>query len=350
MRELVSSGVKIDYYFQGLTPLLLSLLRDQQNVANILIDSGCNILLPEKTKFARQPIHLAAYMGHVQIVKSLLERGASIHAADGVMMTPLHWAAYAGRFEVTKYLLDFGAHVNCRDDVGCTALHRAAESGHTHVVQLLIESGALLNIQDVFGWPPLFQAAMCGLRDVVMNLLLAGAQISSKDIVGHSVLHVVCGRLLPHILSILSSRNVNVLQRKVVMVTPALSLALHSSTQDDLAMLLLLIDMGADVNWLSGDGKTPLRYAAEEGNDKLIAPLVHAGSNLALELWIFEENWPSKFVESPTCQWLKRMASVRVASLFVLCRQIVRKTLNTNVNAKVATLPLPTAVKLSLIV
>jgi ankyrin repeat protein len=348
VKQLVASGLETNYYFQGFTPLLLSVLRDQPDIAFFLIQSKCDITLPEKTKSARQPIHIAAFMGRIGIVQSLLYGGASVHAADGVLMTPLHWAAYAGRYDVVKYLLTKGAHVNNRDDVGCTALHRAAENGHTAVAKLLIESGSVINAQDLFGWTPLFQAAMCGHKDVVLELIACGSQINVQDTAGHTVPYLVCGRLLPQVLFILSSRNVNVLQRKVLLVTPALSHALHNDAQDELAMLLLLLDMGADVNVTTGEGKLPLRYAAEEGNEKLITVLVNAGTNLDRESWITDDNWPVKLINSPLCLWLKAAASVRVHSLYTLCKLAIRKALQTSINAKVTHLPLPVSIKTTL--
>jgi ankyrin repeat protein len=53
------------------------------------------------------------------------------------------WASFAGRAEVVRVLIDAGATLNAKDDHGSTALTLASESGHKDVVQLLTSAGAI---------------------------------------------------------------------------------------------------------------------------------------------------------------------------------------------------------------
>ena len=55
-----------------------------------------------------------------QMVNLLIERGATINAYDKKDRRAIHWAAYMGHVEVVKILVDHGAELNCRDkQVGC---------------------------------------------------------------------------------------------------------------------------------------------------------------------------------------------------------------------------------------
>ena len=57
--------------------------------------------------------------------------------------TPLHGAAMHGHVEVLRTLLERGAEVNARDRFsGATPLHAAASQGHADVITALLESGA----------------------------------------------------------------------------------------------------------------------------------------------------------------------------------------------------------------
>lgn len=50
-----------------------------------------------------------------QMVSLLLEKGATINAYDKKDRRAVHWAAYMGHVEVVKLLVDHGAELNCRD-------------------------------------------------------------------------------------------------------------------------------------------------------------------------------------------------------------------------------------------
>lgn len=50
-----------------------------------------------------------------QMTKLLLEKGATINAFDKKDRRAIHWAAYMGHVEVVKILVEHGAELNCRD-------------------------------------------------------------------------------------------------------------------------------------------------------------------------------------------------------------------------------------------
>jgi len=51
----------------------------------------------------------------VQAAQLLLDWGANVDTADKKDRRPLHWAAYMGHIDVIQSLLAFGADVDCRD-------------------------------------------------------------------------------------------------------------------------------------------------------------------------------------------------------------------------------------------
>lgn len=59
------------------------------------------------------PLYVAAYRGHLGLVKMLVERyGAQVDSHDRDGDTPLAVACYAGRRHVARYLLEKGANVS----------------------------------------------------------------------------------------------------------------------------------------------------------------------------------------------------------------------------------------------
>ena len=55
------------------------------------------------------PLWCAAAAGHTQIVKLLVERGASVNSVTKTNSTPLRAACFDGHYEIVKYLVEHGA-------------------------------------------------------------------------------------------------------------------------------------------------------------------------------------------------------------------------------------------------
>ena len=66
-------------------------------------------------------IHLASYVGHVEIVKFLIPKcGDGRFDLDNAGNTCLHWAAQEGHLAVVKYLVEeCGFNPNLENQVGC---------------------------------------------------------------------------------------------------------------------------------------------------------------------------------------------------------------------------------------
>ncbi len=103
------------------------------------------------TEMGLSPLHLAAELGYLDIVKLLIEKGASVNAYDVKNMTPLHWASLYGHTKVLEYLLANKANIKSRDKCNRTPLHLAAGSDNIKTVMFLVESGAETTAKDQHG-------------------------------------------------------------------------------------------------------------------------------------------------------------------------------------------------------
>ncbi len=92
-------------------------------------------------------------------VRALLEADASlVNARDIDNSTPLHCAAWKGHSEVAKVLLEFGADVNAKnsnDHWGDTPLHAAAHGNQKAVAEILVAHGANINAVNQDGRKPI---------------------------------------------------------------------------------------------------------------------------------------------------------------------------------------------------
>jgi len=76
-------------------------------------------------------LRLAAYNGHLGVVKFLVQHGANIHTDKDCAV---RWSAEKGHLEVVRYLVEQGADIHAENDY---ALRWAADNGHGDTVNYL---------------------------------------------------------------------------------------------------------------------------------------------------------------------------------------------------------------------
>ncbi|MFL6589457.1 MAG: ankyrin repeat domain-containing protein [Chthoniobacterales bacterium] len=91
------------------------------------------------------PVIVAATKKEWEIVRKLIEAGASVESADDTGLTPLMVAAKQGNLEMLRMLLDKQARVDFMDFDGRTAIHYAMTAGKLEVVDLLLSLTARLD-------------------------------------------------------------------------------------------------------------------------------------------------------------------------------------------------------------
>jgi ankyrin repeat protein len=187
---------------------------------------------PDATgRFKQSPLQLAAYIGYVDIAKTILNHGAEVDKKGNWGETALHWAAVKGNADIASLLLEHGANPNCvtsgytidlnlwinkdtdpmefefrRFDMeqailrakrtnrsiqvasppklaftkNDTPLHAACYWNHIDIVKLLIENGADINAVNAWNITPLLYAVVCRYHDIVQELLDNGADPQAK--------------------------------------------------------------------------------------------------------------------------------------------------------------------------
>lgn len=125
----------------------------------------------------------AAREGKAEIVKLLLENGASAIVGNLNYVLPIHWAALKLDLKTIKLLYRKTTpleKINTQDSEGKTVLHYAVESGRDSVVKLFLKRNVEIKA-DENGWLPLHCAAMKGSLDIVKTLLPETNDINAKS-------------------------------------------------------------------------------------------------------------------------------------------------------------------------
>ena len=90
-------------------------------------------------------LHMAAAAGKLELIKVLLERGASVDTLDKQQFTPLMFAAAGGHLKLAQVLVDAGADIVLEQADGKTARDLADAKEHDEVIEYLDEIKADLD-------------------------------------------------------------------------------------------------------------------------------------------------------------------------------------------------------------
>ncbi len=131
------------------------------------------------------PLHVAARMGQIVIVRMLLDNGAAIDAPDRKGHTPIYWAVMTGRTQVAELLVKRGARFD-----PTAMLHGVVERNvaDRDVIAFLVKQGADINGKDAAGDTPLLAATQRGERVLAKLLIARGADVNVRDAQGRTPL------------------------------------------------------------------------------------------------------------------------------------------------------------------
>ncbi|EZG86204.1 ankyrin repeat protein [Gregarina niphandrodes] len=105
----------------------------------LLIEYGCDLNLRSKTQLEWNAVMCAAYRGHHQVVKLLIEKGADLEATDAFGRTALEYAIRGGSAHCLALLLD---HMDLAPSLVNFLIHTAAINSQCSCLVLLLKKHA----------------------------------------------------------------------------------------------------------------------------------------------------------------------------------------------------------------
>lgn len=189
---------------------------------------------------ARAALADAAEQRDQTSVRTLLQTGVDVNAAQVDGTTALHWAAYNDDAETIGLLLRAGANVNAVNRYGVPPLAQACINGNAAIVKLLLDAGADANATMKGGETVLMLAARSGNVQAVKALLARDASTKSRERLGQTAL-------------------------------------MWAAAEGHAGVIRALIEAGAELNATVDSGFTPFFFAVREGHLDAVRAFLAAG-------------------------------------------------------------------------
>lgn len=292
---------------KGQTALFYSVLKDKEIVTKFLISNGMDVNILDKKR--QNALFNAVVLGSSSIptVELLLEKDIKLNIKDYAEKTLLDEIlkilSFAkntklkleGKYrlvnkdrnylKLTGLLIDNGLAIDRTDPQGQTVLYKEVERENYDTIDFLIASGADVNTQDNDGTTVLFDAVLKGPSNMQMidHLISKGADIDHLDYNERTIVDDLVESVLitqnnkkpssKRFLNLREEEDYLALLKKILIFKPKINVPkkdgktviFELACQNNIELIKLVINAGADLNIIDSDQNTPLSYMIDGG-------------------------------------------------------------------------------------
>ncbi len=276
------AAVNAGYDRSGTSALQWALAYEWNEVALQMIRSGAE--LNTSSAETGKSVLLEALDGDsikAAVIHLLIDSGANINRTNSKYKTsPLMLACSRNDIIAVNKMLAKQAIINQEDDGGSTPLCYAArnDTDNTELLELLIKNGAKVNITNSYGRNALIEAVSSGSIKKVNFLIKKGAQVNrkSEDFGGVSAIGVAAFDENLEMVKLLIDNGADISSEADNGRTVLLEAILSEKSYD---IVKLLIEKGVDVNRSNDDKQTPLMKAAQYNLPAVVKILLDSGAS-----------------------------------------------------------------------
>ncbi|XP_059156809.1 putative ankyrin repeat protein RF_0381 [Physella acuta] len=284
----------------GISALDMAKERGIEDLLDVFIDSKKNV--------QSTPLIMAVKKGNIKLVKLILESEfpGIVNVADAKGYTPLMLALFDSNetdlnrsifFDIVRVLLNYGASVNKATKKNISPIYLATLAGNLEAIKLLVQHKADLNNQTAEKMTPLMVASQKNRPDIAEYLIRCQANVNLMNAKNETalILALKCGNnqrgvelLLDHgaelddtVFQLAAEKGQYKLfpnVRETVSIEMRNKLLVFAIKEIDLELAAFILDQGADVNQGGMAQPVPLVLAAKD--HKMVELLLHHGAKI----------------------------------------------------------------------
>lgn len=261
VKNLIDLGVNVNAVYEkvGWTPLMISIIKKNFDIVDLLIKSGADIHFTDDK--GNSPFILACLSKNISLITTLIKLGVDVNRRSDEW-SPLYICALSNNLELLNLLVDAKVNLNAPIYKGGAALLVAAFSGDIKFIKKLIEFGIDVNLIDDAGKSALDVGCSKGNTELVQVLLDAGADVNHPTV----LISAVAGGKKEIIQMLLNKKinNINILSKNGF--TPLMLASLVGSNE----IVKMLANAGADINIENDKGETAISLAEKNKQTKIV--------------------------------------------------------------------------------
>ncbi|XP_062858560.1 ankyrin repeat and SOCS box protein 15 [Trichomycterus rosablanca] len=257
---------------KGWYPLHRASVQQSVQVLELVIFASYRLTIEQETADGETSLTLAAQAGFVEIVRSLLNNGASPHKTNSKNESPLLLAIRTNAYDIALALLTRGAMVNQVCLKKWTAMHEAAKLGCTEILKLLLQYGGLISETDPHGVSPIGIAAEYAQTEVLEILINSGGDVNAQATNGDTVLYDAAGSGNPDCIDLLLQNGAN-----PNIASLASQLPIHRAAYEGHYLALRMLIPVTTRRAIRLSGQSPVHSAADGGHAQCLELLLELG-------------------------------------------------------------------------
>jgi uncharacterized protein len=241
--------------------------------------------------------------GNRKAALARIRAGTDVNEAQPDGTRPIHWAVYKVDYAILDALIAKKAKVDVTNEFGSTPLGEAAKLGDARMVKALLSAGARPDLPSQDGETPLMLAIKTGELPVVEMLIDAGANANAREKF-HNQTALMWAATAPQnageMVKLLLAKGADFKPRALTSDWPSqitsepraqyrpvggLTALLYAARDGCYDCVEALLGAGADVNYPTPEGITPLMLALDNDHNEVAKLLLDRGANPGLWDW-----------------------------------------------------------------